>query len=179
LNSLYYQEIADQTIALHQSTPVVTSCSFPAIIERLSGELFRTLLMLLFGIQITLLGFIPYGIGRFLSIIQLSWTYSIYSFDYKWSHLAWSQDYRLRYIERRWAYFLGFGLPIVLLTFHMPGLLSSGVFAFMFPFCIILATVASPQTSDRKRRHRLPIFTMAHNIGGWALVKLQQCLRKS
>jgi hypothetical protein len=52
---------------------------------------------------------------------------------YKWSLLGWSLEYRLKYFERHWAYFLGFGAPAVTLSLVFPKFISLGIFALAFP----------------------------------------------
>jgi len=52
----------------------------------------------------------------------------------------------LKYFERHWAYFLGFGLPAVTLSLLFPKFISLGLFALAFPVFIILAIIARPTT---------------------------------
>ena len=72
---------------------------------------------------------------------------------YKWSLLGWSLEYRLKYFERHWCYFLGFGLPAVVLSLVFPKFISLGIFALAFPGFIILAIIAKPK-SHVPRSHR-------------------------
>ena len=66
---------------------------------------------------------------------------------YKWSLLGWSLEYRLKYFERHWAYFLGFGAPAVTLSLVFPKFISLGIFALAFP--IVRIACCSVQESRR------------------------------
>lgn len=170
----------------------------------MSDEVYRLLLVTAYMIQITLVSFIPFGIGYALVVLHLCWMYSLYSFEYKWSLLGWSLEYRLKYFERHWAYFLGFGLPAVLVSLVFPKFISLGFFALSFPFFIILAITAKPTSHVKKEKKadgvekvkgketgkviessshsssdgvllpQLPIFRFATWINWWILKQLQR-----
>ncbi|KAI9482542.1 etoposide-induced protein 2.4-domain-containing protein [Zychaea mexicana] len=89
-----------------------------------------------------LLYLVPF-IGAALSFFVTCLFMAYYSFEYKWVHLQWSLDQRLRHVERNWAFFLGFGLPAASLTFFLSTLHAGGVFALIYPGYIILATMAA------------------------------------
>ena len=57
---------------------------------------------------------------------------------------GWTLESRLEHVERRFAYFLGFGLPAAALTVAAPRLIATGLFAVAFPMLIILAVIAQP-----------------------------------
>lgn len=116
----------------------------------MSDEVYRLLLVTAYMLQMTLVSFLPFGIGNILVLCHLCWMYSLYSFEYKWSLLGWSLEYRLKYFERHWAYFLGFGLPAVCLSLIFPKFISLGIFAFTFPIFIILAIIARPTMHTKK-----------------------------
>ncbi|KAI9274355.1 etoposide-induced protein 2.4-domain-containing protein [Phascolomyces articulosus] len=82
-------------------------------------------------------------IGTFISFFVTCLLMAYYSFEYKWIHLGWSLDQRLRHVEQNWAFFFGFGLPAALLTFFLSTLHAGGVFALIYPGYIILATMAT------------------------------------
>ena len=117
---------------------------------------------------------------------------------YKWSLLGWSLEYRLKYFEKHWCYFLGFGAPAVALSVLFPRFLALGVYALAFPVFIILAIIANPRSHVPKKHRKsavtvdaqgaaladpnpdppvllpqLPIFRGATWINWWLLQKLQ------
>jgi hypothetical protein len=81
---------------------------------------------------------------------------------YKWSFLGWSLEYRLKFFELHWGYFLGFGLPSVTLSLIFPKFISLGLFALAFPIFIILAIIAKP-VSHGKRRKEIKRSTTAED----------------
>ena len=86
-----------------------------------------------------LVGLIP-GIGSCLSLLHMAMLYALYSFEYKWIYQGelWMYSIlfscygdsivtvthsagvlihnRVNYVEKNWPYFLGFGLPLAILT---------------------------------------------------------------
>lgn len=55
-------------------------------------------------------------LSTILSIVHLSLLYSLYSFEYKWCNMGMELNNRLALIENCWPYFLGFGLPLAIIT---------------------------------------------------------------
>ena len=79
-------------------------------------------------------GLVP-GIGNFLGLLHMAMLYALYSFEYKWIYqgkpchtqkvdwfslhvlyLGWIIHQRVNFVEKNWPYFLGFGLPLAILT---------------------------------------------------------------
>lgn len=65
--------------------------------------------------------------------------YGWYGFDYHWAFKA--DDYKLRFkrVEDHWPYFLGYGLPYVLIVHQTSFLVGFGIYLTVFPFTIILS----------------------------------------
>ena len=95
-------------------------------------EMYRAILVAFFLLQTVLTYLIPV-VGPVASFIHLSWLYSLYCFEYKWSLAGWSLERRLAHLEQNWAYFAGFGSPFTLATFFVPNFVSKGIFALLFP----------------------------------------------
>lgn len=55
-------------------------------------------------------------LGSILCFIHMCLLHSLYSFEYKWFHMGWELHKRLTYIEYNWPYFIGFGMPLAILT---------------------------------------------------------------
>lgn len=71
----------------------------------------------LFIFQSYLVSMVPSTtLSTILSIVHLSLLYSLYSFEYKWCNMGMELNSRLSIIENCWPYFLGFGLPLAVIT---------------------------------------------------------------
>lgn len=66
-----------------------------------SDELYRAILVAFFLLQTVLSYLIPV-VGPVVSFIHLSWLYSLYCFEYKWSLAGWSLEKRLTHLEQNW-----------------------------------------------------------------------------
>ncbi|RQM15023.1 hypothetical protein DD237_005155 [Peronospora effusa] len=113
LNTIWYQEIADDAYLQLHGKPSPTAVT----------DMIRW----------TVLSYLIPVIGPATSFIHLSWLYSLYCFEYKWSLAGWSLERRLAHLEQNWAYFAGFGSPFTLATFFVPNFVSKGIFALLFP----------------------------------------------
>merc|ERR1711916_262107 len=108
---------------------------------------FSTTMQLLMLLQASAMAFIP-TIGPILCFIYTCWITSLYCFEYSWISAGWSLQKRVTYFEEHWAYFLGFGLAYTTATYFLSFLVSTGTFALLFPFLLIIATSAEPTAHD-------------------------------
>eukprot|EP00927_Polykrikos_kofoidii_P060825 TRINITY_DN55733_c0_g1_i1.p1 TRINITY_DN55733_c0_g1~~TRINITY_DN55733_c0_g1_i1.p1 ORF type:complete len:332 (+),score=38.19 TRINITY_DN55733_c0_g1_i1:166-1161(+) len=167
LNTVMYQQIADSALALAKSKP---SSQGTAALTRLINEAFRVLLNLVFILEMNLLYYLPV-IGPPLYFVHSCWLASIYCFEYRWVHLQWTSNQRLEYFEKHWLYFAGFGFPMSFVTFLCPRFIDAGVFALLFPLCILKATKAEPcrLRIAPARLKRLPVFCVVQGMSCLAL----------
>ena len=162
LNLIWYQEIATQAYHVYRGTPQEESFNYERWVGMLADEIYRFLLFATYLVLVSLLsalpvvGYVPYFFG-------LSWMHAFYSFDYKWCMNNVDLRTRLNHFETHWSYFAGFGFPCTLWNFLSPQFISYGVYAFVFPFFIILAVSAKPRRSKSASPpvllpDRVPIF---------------------
>ena len=55
-------------------------------------------------------------LGAGLNLLHQCLLHSLYSFEYKWFSQGIELHKRLYYVETHWPYFLGFGLPLAVIT---------------------------------------------------------------
>jgi len=117
--------------------------------KEMANEIFTTTFYAMFLFQSFLFLLIP-ALGSFINFFILCWLYSLYCFEYKWSH--WHIGRRLRYIEDNWAYFAGFGmvvgLPFTLASIYYGFWIGYVVWWLLFPLFIITA-IGSDEPPNR------------------------------
>lgn len=148
LNNLWYQEIADLAYRRRSGKPTVLLSSGGSLAQNLSltiADIFFSLLIQgFFLLQATLVSIVPI-VGPVLSLLHMTLLHSLYCFEYTWVNKGWRVDKRLSYIECNWPYFVGFGLPLAVLTNINPSFVVSGcIFAILFPLFIVSASEAQP-----------------------------------
>lgn len=164
VNAIWFQDIADSAYKIRKGRPQ----TFPSISKLIADVLMSILVQALFIAQSWLVSLVPIKyVGRGLSIFHMCLLYSIYSFEYKWFNMGWELNRRLTYIEYNWPYFLGFGLPLAILT-ELPKsfILSACVFSTLFPLFIISGNEAVPKHSqlDFPIKIFFPVITVSNLI---------------
>ncbi|CAM9473077.1 unnamed protein product, partial [Ectocarpus fasciculatus] len=86
--------------------------------------------------------------SRACGFILQSVCYGWYGFDYHWS--AAGDDYKLRFkrVEDHWAYFVGYGLPYVLVISQSTFFVGFGIYLILFPIALILSAESNFQVSN-------------------------------
>ncbi|CAG0922042.1 unnamed protein product [Notodromas monacha] len=107
----------------------------------IADVLLSVFIQFLFLVQSLIVTSLPIvWVGNLLGLLHRSFLYSLYAFEYKWFSLGWALDRRLEEIELHWPYFVGFGLPMSVLTsFHDSYFVSGCLFSVFFPILIISA----------------------------------------
>lgn len=149
VNSLWFQDIAD--IAFRYITGG-NQRFLPSLSRILSDVLFSVLVQTLFLFQSLLVGALPIGrLGELVSLVHLSLLYSLYAFEYIWFSRGWELHRRLSFIEDNWPYFVGFGLPLAVITSWFESYFLSGCFfSLLFPLFILSAHGVTPATGTAR-----------------------------
>lgn len=142
VSSLWFQDIANAAYKFRKGRPQM----IPNISKLIADFLFSLLVQALFLVQSMLVNLLPFNyVGRVLCFVHLCLLYSLYSFEYKWFNMGWELHKRLSYIECNWPYFLGFGVPLTVLTNLSDSVIvSSCIFSIFFPLFILSANEALP-----------------------------------
>jgi hypothetical protein len=106
-----------------------------AILMSASEAIYLACLLAALSVQMMLLGLVlPRALAFVSNFVHTAFLCALSCFDYRWSLEGLSLHYRLRTFERRWAYFLGFGLPMALPSVILPYFVAVGIYALLFPF---------------------------------------------
>ncbi|KAL0267340.1 UNVERIFIED_CONTAM: hypothetical protein PYX00_009634 [Menopon gallinae] len=141
VNSLWFMDIAESAYRHTRGRPQ----TLRSVSRSIADNLFSLLVQVLFLLQAVLVCIIPSPFGTLLYFIHMCMLYSLYSFEYRWVNAGWELHRRLTYIENNWPYFIGFGLPLALLTSLPSSYIVSGcVFSILFPLFIVSGNEANP-----------------------------------
>ena len=83
----------------------------------IADTVFSIVVEIIFLVQGKVFSMVPIKIiGAALNLLHNCLLHSLYSFEYKWFSQGLELHKRLDYVETNWPYFLGFGLPLAVIT---------------------------------------------------------------
>jgi len=135
VNAIWFQDIADLAFRSSQGRPLVSL----SISVMIADTVFTIVVEIIFLVQGKVFSMVPIKIlGSALNLLHQCLLHSLYSFEYKWFSQGLSLHKRLEYVETNWLYFLGFGLPLAVIT-SMPEsqIIAGCVFSVVFPLFIV------------------------------------------
>merc|ERR1719312_869563 len=135
VNAIWFQDIADLAFRSSQGRPLVNL----SISVMIADTVFSIVVEIIFLVQGKVFSMVPIKIiGAALNLLHNCLLHSLYSFEYKWFSQGLELHKRLDYVETNWPYFLGFGLPLAVIT-SMPDsqVMAGCVFSILFPLFIV------------------------------------------
>ena len=126
-----------------------------------SSLLSRSLIILVYLFLSAVLSRIPI-VGRVISFLYLSLISSYYCFEYRFLSQSLSTlRSRVSFLETRWVYFLGFGIPPTLLSSSLfkSATLNLAIWSLLFPLFLLMAASSDPLPYDPikpAKSHDLP-----------------------
>jgi etoposide-induced 2.4 mRNA len=144
LNTLWYQDIANEAIAIYPSVRMEERHS-----SSITGRIVDSLFRLIFNSIFLMYLFICFNLNYSLYLFNLSFLISLNSFEYKYIHFNWSSSHRIAFMERtNFVYFFGFGFPTALVASQFPRLIENGLLSLLLPVLIMTATASRPVPVD-------------------------------
>lgn len=144
LNGIWCSTIAEKVYAMqHGRQHYAAPTTYTGLLTTIASSAYRVILIVTSVSVSFALSYIPV-VGSSLSFLFTCWVDSYYCFEFAWQAQGLSLAARVRYLEERWAYFLGFGLPTTALCVMGSSLANAALFALIFPSYIILAMYAKP-----------------------------------
>jgi etoposide-induced 2.4 mRNA len=141
VNSYWFRDIAD--VVFKKLTKHNRSLPPLPLARAISDFLFSLIMQIFFLIQSTLITLIPIPIlSTVFGHMCLCLLYSFYAFEYAWIYANLKVKERVERIESNWPYFLGFGLPLTILSTQLSQsrIMNECIFSILFPFAIVAAT---------------------------------------
>ncbi|GAA5910911.1 EI24 domain-containing protein [Sporobolomyces salmoneus] len=138
-------ESSRRGIAARQSNPQNAA---GGQMSKLVAESYRTLVTINYFAVYFTLRMIPF-VGGLFSFLYACIVDAYYCFEQHWLQNGWPFDDRVRQIEQRWAYALGFGFPITFLSWWSSDpIVNLAIFALLYPFFQLTSTTSIPQPLD-------------------------------
>jgi etoposide-induced 2.4 mRNA len=141
VNSYWFRDIADGVF----KKLMKNKRSLPALqfSRAISDVLFSITMQIFFLIQSTIIILIPIPVlATVIGHMCLCLLYSFYAFEYAWIYANLTVKQRVERIESYWPYFLGFGLPLTIISTQLfkSIIVNECIFSILFPFAIVAAT---------------------------------------
>lgn len=117
-------------------------------------------------------------ISTAISIVMIAWTTAFTAFDCKLILKNYDLFRRIHFVETRWAYALGYGLPASLVYHFFPGVFALGVWQYLQLLLTLRAVSLSTKdvsdpfsggASKRVNGHRLRMFRFAQYLASIVL----------
>jgi etoposide-induced 2.4 mRNA len=141
VNSYWFRDIADGVFKkLMKNKKSLPPLQFSRAI---SDVLFSIVMQIFFLVQSTIVILIPIPVvASIIGHMCLCLLYSFYAFEYSWIYSNLTVKQRVERIESYWPYFLGFGLPLTIISTQLfkSLIVNECIFSILFPFAIVAAT---------------------------------------
>ncbi|KAI9257947.1 etoposide-induced protein 2.4-domain-containing protein [Phascolomyces articulosus] len=145
INGKFFTPIAEKAFQIQAKNNPRTTKGSTNIVQSMASMIFTVIFYINCSVFAGILrSLIPY-VGTLLAFFMNCAIMAYYAFEYKWLYMGWTLEHRLTYVEEHWAYFLGFGTPITVLTFFLSTLYSGAIFGILYPSYVIMATMATPK----------------------------------
>lgn len=153
-----FQELAD---IAHRVDPRVPRTTMPSLKDMQADAQFGVTVPTLFLLQSHLLSILaPHLLGSVISTLHLSLLYSLSAFEYIWFSRGWEPHRRVLFVEDNWTYFIGFGMPLTLVTSLSSSFCIRRIlFSMAFPLFFLTSLVATPRNGPLN--FPLKLFTPA------------------
>ena len=141
VNCYWFRETAD--VVFKKLTKKTQPMPGLPLSRSISDVLFSLVVQIFFLIQSTLILLLPVPVVNVvLGHLCLCLLYSFYAFEYAWIYRNLTVKQRIERIQLFWPYFLGFGLPLTILSTQMSTsmIVNECIFSILFPFAIVAAT---------------------------------------
>ncbi|KAI9498005.1 etoposide-induced protein 2.4-domain-containing protein [Zychaea mexicana] len=145
INGKFFTPIAEKAFQLQAKNNPRTTPGSTNIVQSMASMIYTVIFYMNCGVFAGLLRSMIPHVGTLLAFLMNCAIMSYYCFEYKWLYMGWTLEQRMTFMEEHWAYFLGFGTPITVLTFFLSTLHSGAVFAILYPSYVIMATMATPK----------------------------------
>jgi len=182
--SLWFGEVAENCYFITYGKPATPT----RISTFIADLLFSVVVQLIFLVQCGIVALIPLnGVNVVFEVVHCALLHSWYAFEYKWLNFGWDINSRLKQLHTYWPYYVGFGLPMHLVTTqlvhilsdHKHNILNGCIFSTAFPMLIISAIASSRELNvDNHSTIVIKIFEPSVTVANWLMVKIQTIRRK-